>query len=205
MKQEKLEKIRAVAVYCGSRSPKSSVFADAVVEFGKFLAKHGMTLIYGGSNVGLMKLLADSVSENKGNVVGVFPASFSASLKHPRLTECVVVRNLAERKAEMLRRADAVAALPGSFGSWDELFDALALRRSKSGHKLPVGILNVDGYFDPLLEFIEQSVRLGFTNPKDRNLLKVGKTPASLFKQLAGSLVSSRIDALGPESRSAES
>lgn len=196
MKMEKLKKIRSVAVFCSSRLPASPEYADAVVEFGKYLAEHDMTLVYGGSNTGLMKLLADSVLDNGGSVNGVFTATLPASLKHPGLTDCTITRNLAERKAEMLRQADVVVALPGSFGTWDELFDALALRRSKGGHKHPVGILNVNGYFDSLLVFIEQSIQLGFTNLKDRNLLKVGKTPASLFKQLAGSIVSCLPDVL---------
>ena len=132
MKQEKLKRIRSVAVYCASREPNSPEYAEAVIAFGRYLA---------------------------------------------------------ERKAEMLRRADAVVALPGSFGTWDELFDALALRKMKTGHKHPVGLLNICGYYDPILALVEQSVQLGLTSPGDRNLLKVAKTPEQLFKQLAGSLV----------------
>ena len=190
MKQEKLRKIRSVAVYCASRPPHSPEYAEAVIAFGKYLAEHRMTLVYGGSNVGLMKLLADTVLENGGRVNGIFSSALPDSLKHPNLNECITTRNLAERKAEMLKRADAVVALPGSFGTWDELFDALALRKMKTGHKHPVGILNIGGYYDPLLELIERSVQLGFTSPKNRNLLKTGKTPEQLFKQLAGSMPS---------------
>ncbi len=190
MREDKLKRIRSVAVYCASRQPHHPEYADAVIVFGRYLAKHNMTLVYGGSNVGLMKLLADTVLENGGRVEGVFSAALADKLRHPNLTECVTTRNLAERKAEMLKRADAVVALPGSFGTWDELFDALALRKMKKGHKHPVGILNINGYFDPLLELIDRSIQLGFTNPKDRNLLKTGTSPEQLFKQLAGSMVS---------------
>lgn len=190
MKKEKLEKIQYVAVYCSSHMPRSVEYADAVAAFGKYLAEHKMNLVYGGGGTGLMKHLADSVLKNGGNVYGVFTAVLPAFLRHPELTDCVIVRNLSERKAEMLRRSDVVVALPGGFGTWDELFDALALRKNRKGHKRPVGILNVNGYFDPLLELIERSIRLGFVSPKDRQLLKVGKTPDSLFRQLAGSLVS---------------
>ena len=189
MNQEKLKKIRSVAVYCASHQPHAPEYAEAVIAFGRYLAEHGMTLIYGGSNVGLMKLLAETVLEHGGRVEGVFSAALPEKLKHPNLSECVTTANLAERKAEMLKRADAVVALPGSFGTWDELFDALALRKMKQGHKHPVGILNVNGYYDPLLELIDRSVLLGFSSPGDRNLLKAGKTPEQLFKQLAGSMV----------------
>ena len=196
MKEEKLKKIRFVAVYCGSHIPVDSEYVDAVVEFGKYLANHNMTLVYGGSNTGLMKVLADSVLENGGTANGVFTASLSDSLRHPGLTDCIITRNLAERKAEMLRQADVVVALPGSFGTWDELFDALALRKNKNGHKLPIGILNIKGYFNQLLEFVELSIQLGFTTPGRRNLLKAGKTPEVLFKQLAGSMVAYNQDLL---------
>lgn len=194
MKREELKKIRFVTVYCSSHMPNSPEYADAVAEFGKYLAKHGMTLVYGGCNAGLMKLLVDSVLENGGSVNGVFPATLPTSLQHPGLTDCTITRNLPECKAELLRQADVVVVLPGSFGTWDELFDAFALRRSKRAHKPPVGILNINGYFDPLLAFMEQNIQLGFTNPKDRNLLKVAKTPALLLRQLAGSMVSCQTD-----------
>ncbi len=186
MKEEKLKRIRCVAVYCSSRMPVSSVYVEATADFGRYLAEHGMSLVYGGSNIGLMKVLADTVLENGGTVYGVFPAAFPESLRHLRLSGCSVVETLAERKAEMLRRADVAVALPGAFGTWDELFDALALRKTKQGHCRSVGVLNVNGYFDPLLEWIERSIQEGFASPKCRHLLKSGKTPELLFKQLAG-------------------
>lgn len=189
MKELKLKRIQHVAVFCGSRMPADPEYAEEVCRFGQFLAGHGMELVYGGSNVGLMKLLADSVLENGGRVFGVFVATLPDSLRHPGVTGSLVTANLAERKAEMLRRADAVVALPGGFGTLDELFEALALRKSRNGHKHPTGILNIQGYFNPLLELVEQSVRLGLMSPRDRTLLKAAGTPELLFKQLAGSLV----------------
>ena len=104
MKQEKLKRIRSVAVYCASREPNSPEYAEAVIAFGRYLAEHGMTLVYGGSNVGLMKLLADTVLENGGRVEGVFSAALPEKLRHSNLSECITTCNLAERKAEMLRR-----------------------------------------------------------------------------------------------------
>lgn len=186
MKSEKLKRIRNVAVYCSSQMPVLPVYAEAAENFGRYLAGQSMTLIYGGSNIGLMKVLTDTVLANGGSVYGVFPSTFPESLRHPGLSGYTVVGTLAERKAEMLRLADAVVALPGGFGTWDELFDALALRKAKLGHRHPVGILNVNGYFDPLLEWMERSIREGFNSPRHRHLLKKGKTPELLFKQLAG-------------------
>ncbi len=187
--KKRLARIRAVAVYCGAHSVEDPAFGEAVVELGKFLAAHGMTLVFGGSNVGTMKLLADTVLAHGGKVVGVFTKNLTGELLHPGLTETVVTENFAERKAEMIRRADAIIALPGSFGTWDELFDALALRKVKrGGHKCPVGVLNVNGYYDHLLAFIAHSAQVGFTTRRFANLLKSAPTVDGLFIQLAGNL-----------------
>ncbi len=114
----------------------------------------------------------------------------SSSTQQVATTNSASATTLAERKAEMLRQADVVVALPGSFGTWDELFDALALRKIKSGgHKSPVGVLNVKGYFDPLLHFIQHSVDIGFTSSRYAGLLKSGKTPDELFNNLLSHLV----------------
>lgn len=186
--RDRLARIRAVAVYLGSGGEVGQVYKDAVADFGRFLALHGITLVFGGSNVGTMKLLADTVLENGGKAVGVFTRSLSGKLVRNDLTESVMTGTLSERKAEMIRRADAIVALPGSFGTWDELFDALALRKLRSGHKCPVGVLNVNGYFDHLLAFVAHSVEVGFTSPRNADLLLSGKTPDELFRRLAGNL-----------------
>ncbi len=188
--KKRLARIKSVAVYCGSKDVADVAFAEAVVSLGKFLAAHGMTLVFGGSNVGTMKLLADTVLANGGQVVGVFTKNLKEGLLHPGLTEAIVTETLAERKAEMLKRADALIALPGSYGTWDELFDALALRKVQcGGHKCPVGILNVNGYYDHLLKFIEHSTQVGFTSRRFASLLKSAPRVEDLFIQLAGNLV----------------
>ncbi len=187
--QTRLAEIKFAAVYCGSHEARDPAYARAAEELGEFLAGHQITLVYGGSNVGTMKILADAVLNNGGRVTGIFTKNLPARLLHPGLSETYVAANLAERKAEMLKRADVVIAFPGSFGTWDELFDALALRKIQSGgHKCPVGVLNVDGYFDHLLQFIQHSVNVGFTARKYAGLLKSGKNPDELFRQLAGVL-----------------
>ncbi len=188
--QNRLAQIRKAAVYCGAHDAASEVFADAVTALAHFLVRHNITLVYGGSNVGTMKLLADTVLAGGGKVIGVFTGSLPEKLMHPGLTETYVAGNLAERKAKMLELADVVIALPGSFGTWDELFDALALRKIRSGgHHAPVGVLNVNGYYDLLLQFIRQSVDAGFTAPHHAELLQEGKTPEELFRKFAGLLV----------------
>ena len=139
---KKYERIKSVAVYCGSRTPMDEAYEEAAVGLAKFIAAHGMTLVFGASNVGTMKTVADAALAAGGKVVGVFTTNLPMSLAHPGLTELVVTHSLAERKREMIERADALVALPGGLGTLDELFDALALRRVKNGgHKKPVDLL----------------------------------------------------------------
>ena len=186
---DKLERIKTVAVYCGSKRPLDPSFEEAVVAFGRFLATRGMTLVFGGSNVGTMKLLADTVLHEGGKAIGIFTESLPGDLAHPGLTELVVTHSLAERKREMIARSDALVALPGGIGTLDELFDALALRRVKrGGHKKPIGVLNAGGYYDPLLDFLEQTRKAGFSSRAAVQTLLSGRTPEELFKRLAGSL-----------------
>lgn len=164
-------------------------FEEAAAELAKFIASHGMTLIFGGSNVGTMKTVADAALSAGGKVVGVFTTNLPMSLAHPGLTELVVTHSLAERKREMIERADALLALPGGLGTLDELFDALALRRVKNGgHKKPVGVLNVNGYYDPILDFIIQTRNAGFSSGSVAQTLVSGRTPEELFDRLVGSL-----------------
>ncbi len=164
-------------------------FEEAAVRLAKFIASHGMTLVFGGSNVGTMKAVADAALAAGGKVVGVFTTNLPMSLAHPGLTELVVTHSLAERKREMIERADALVALPGGLGTLDELFDALALRRVKNGgHKKPVGVLNVNGYYDPLIDFLIQTRDKGFSTNAAVQTLVSGRTPEELFDRLVGSL-----------------
>ena len=187
MKKNLDNRIKSVAVYCGSRTPMDPAFEDAAMGLGRFIAEHGMTLVFGGSNVGTMKTLADAALAAGGKVVGVFTTSLPMSLARQGLTELVMTRSLAERKKEMIERADALVALPGGLGTLDELFDALALRRVKTGgHKKPIGVLNVNGYYDKLLDFVVQTRDMGFSSNAAAQTLLSGKTPEELFGRLVG-------------------
>ncbi len=185
MQKFEADPIRTVTVYCGSHTPREPLYTQAAQAFGAYLADHAITLIYGGSNVGTMKTLADAVLDKGGKVVGVFTRDLAEEIAHRGVTELIITENLAERKAVMLKRADAVVALPGSYGTWDELFDALALKKLSTGHKLPVGVLNVGGYFDHLIAFIQRSVEVGYTSDAYCQLLTVGTTPEELFAAFA--------------------
>ena len=174
--------IQNVAVYLGSADVAEPLFRQAVIDLAVYLAKHKMTLVFGGSNTGMMKLLADTMLENNGKVIGVFTKSLPERLRRHDLTESLITKNLAERKAEMLRRADAIVALPGSIGTLDELFDALA--QKKLGLiNCHIGVLDINGFFDPLFELLQNSRNLGFTSEKAFVMLKSGKTPEELFQK----------------------
>ena len=174
--------IQNVAVYLGSADVADPLFRQAVIDLANYLADHDMTLVFGGSNTGMMKLLADTMLSKNGKVVGVFTKSLPERLLRHDLTEAIITENLAERKAEMLRRADAIVALPGSIGTFDELFDALA--QKKLGLiNCHIGVLDVNGFFDPLFELLQNSKDLGFTSGKAFAMLQRGKTPEELFQK----------------------
>ena len=181
--------LRQIAVYLGSAETSVPAYRQSVIDFAEYLAGHDMTLIFGGSNAGMMKLLADTMLKRKGKVIGVFCQCLPARLIRNDLTEAIFTDSLAERKAEMLKRADAVAALPGSIGTFDELFDTLAQRKLRTV-TCPVGVLNVNGFFDPVFELLKNSREAGFSSAETEALLQSGKTPEELFgkleKQAAG-------------------
>ncbi len=179
--------IHSITVYLGATMPTNPIYVEAVRELGRKMAKRGLTLVFGGSREGTMEVLADEILGNGGKAIGIFTDSLPAEFLYQGLTETTVVHDLGERKRLMRERGDAIIALPGSFGTWDELFDAL--ERSKidmiNGRPpKPIGALNINGFFDGLLSFIEHSVEEGFTAQEYASLLKSGKNVDELFKQL---------------------
>ena len=174
--------IRYAAVYLGSAETPVPEFRQAVIDLADYLAEHEITLVFGGSNTGMMKLLADRMLENNGKVIGVFTRSLPEKLIRNDLTESIITQDLAERKKEMLRLADVIIALPGSFGTFDELFDALAQQKLKKESPCPVGVLNIKGFYDPLFALLQNSSDAGFSSARTLSLLKSGTTPEELFR-----------------------
>ena len=175
--------IQNVAVYLGSADIAAPRYRQAVIDLADYLADHDMTLVFGGSSCGMMKLLADTMLARNGKVVGIFTRSLPEKFIRHDLTETVITENLAERKAEMLKRADAIVALPGSIGTFDELFDALA-QKKLGAIRCPIGVLNVDGFFDPLFELLKKSMDVGFTSERAFSMLKSGRTPGELLENM---------------------
>ena len=174
--------IRYAAVYLGSAETPVPEFRQAVIDLADYLAEHEITLVFGGSNTGMMKLLADRMLEKNGKVIGVFTRSLPEKLIRNDLTESIITQDLAERKKEMLRLADVIIALPGSFGTFDELFDALAQQKLKKESPCPVGVLNIKGFYDPLFALLQNSSDAGFSSARTLSLLKSGTTPEELFR-----------------------
>jgi len=171
---------QALCVYCGSKSGASPVYAAAARELGQALAKSGIRLVYGGGNVGLMGILADTVLSHGGQITGVIPeALVSRELAHTGVLDMRIVRSMHERKAFMAELSQGFIALPGGMGTYEELFEVLTW--SQLGfHEKPVALLNVNQFYDPLLEMLDRAVTDGFLSAANRERLHVATTVPEL-------------------------
>jgi uncharacterized protein (TIGR00730 family) len=175
---------RSVCVFCGSRSGHSAEYATAATRLGTVLANQGHRLVCGGGQVGLMGTVADAVLANGGNVLGVITRQLARTeIAHPRLTRLEVVATMHERKALMAAEADAFVALPGGLGTFDELFEILTWSQLEI-HAKPVGLLNTNQYFDPLISMIDHAIEEGFCPREQRELLVIGDDPLELIQGL---------------------
>ena len=173
--------VSSVCVFCGSSTGALAEFAASASRLGEVLAARGLELVYGAGNIGLMGILADAALKAGGRVIGVIPqALMDRELAHRGLSELHVVATMHERKAMMADRADAFIALPGGFGTADELFEILTWAQLGI-HTRPVGLLNVAGYFDSLLAWIDRAVQERFIREAHRELLLVQDQPEALL------------------------
>ena len=177
--------LRRICVFCGSNAGRRPEYAEAAREMGRVLVERGIGLVYGGGNVGLMGIVADTVLAAGGEVVGVIPEALMArEVGHAGLTEMHVVRTMHERKALMADRADGFVALPGGFGTFEEFCEVLTW--SQLGfHPKPCGLLNVAGYYDLLLALFSHAVDEGFVPPQHRALVIEETDPARLLDRFA--------------------
>lgn len=177
--------MRRVCVFCGSSPGKSPVYLEAARATGRALARRGIGLVYGGGSVGLMGAVADATLEAGGEAVGVIPRALELrELAHGRLTTLHVVGSMHERKAKMAELADGFVALPGGMGTLEELAEILTWAQLGL-HARPVGLLDVDGYYEPLIRFFDRAVSEGFIRAEHRRLLLVGADPSSLLDRFA--------------------
>jgi uncharacterized protein (TIGR00730 family) len=177
--------IRSICVFCGSSSGSRPVYAKAARELGRLLVERGLRLVYGGGSVGLMGILADAVLSAGGEVVGVIPRSlWQREVGHRELTQLHIVETMHERKALMSDHSDGFIALPGGIGTLEEMFEIWTWAQLGI-HRKPLGLLNVDGYFKPLLAFVEHAVAEEFVRPLYADMLVVDSQPRALLDRLA--------------------
>ncbi|MFM8275072.1 MAG: TIGR00730 family Rossman fold protein [Gemmata sp.] len=175
----------SVCVFCGSAGGTGPAYAEAARELGRALAERKLTLVYGGGRVGLMGQVAGAALAAGGAVVGVIPRALALKeIAQEDCTELIVVNTMHERKALMADRTDAFVALPGGYGTCDELFEIVTWAQLGI-HTKPVALLNVNGFFTPLLAWLDQVMAEGLLKPKHRELLRVADTVPALLEVLA--------------------
>ncbi len=175
---------KSVCVFCGSRKGKNIAFEAAARDLGTMLAQKNRRLIYGGGHVGLMGIAADACLKFGGEVIGVIPSSMQEKeLAHDRLTELRVVESMHERKALMEAYSDVVVALPGGFGTLDELNEILTWKQL-GYHNMPVFLLNIDGYYDSFLKFLDHAVDEDFISGEHRKFLIECKSVEELSRKI---------------------
>ena len=176
--------MKQVAIFCGSYPGAKPIYMVTAHQMGMGLAQRGLGLVYGGGRVGLMGAVADGTLARDGKVTGVIPQSLvDRELAHSGLSEMHVVTSMHERKAMMAELADAFIAMPGGFGTLDELFEIITWAQLGFHHK-PIALLNIDGYFDPLLVFIEHMATEGFIKPEHRGAVLVKNEVDALLDAL---------------------
>ena len=176
-------KIKSVCVYCGSNPGTAPEFRRAAEELGAALARAGIRLVYGGSNCGLMGAVSRACLDNGGNVLGVITEQLYRLVENPELTETRVVPGMAARKQMFFDESDAFVALPGGFGTAEELLEALAWQTLGLNRK-PVALFNAAGFFAPLLDWMDAMCKAGFVRREQREQVIVATEPAELLAKL---------------------
>jgi uncharacterized protein (TIGR00730 family) len=177
-------RLKAIAVFCGARPGKRPAFASAAQELGAEMARRKLKLIYGGGALGMMGTLADAVLQGGGEVIGVLPHGLARKeFAHERLTALHMVETMHERKGRMEQLADGFLALPGGFGTLDELFE-IATWAQVGLHQKPIGLLDTDGYWSGLKAQIDRAVEEGFVTAPLHQVMVIEREPAALVERL---------------------
>ncbi|TVU44238.1 hypothetical protein EJB05_03674 [Eragrostis curvula] len=183
-KKSPASKFRRVCVFCGSSPGKKAAYQVAAIQLGHQLLERGIDLVYGGGSVGLMGLISHAVHKGGGHVLGVVPkAVLPREVIGETPGEVKAVSGMHQRKAEMARHSDAFIALPGGYGTLEELLEVITWAQLGI-HSKPVGLLNVDGYYDSLLSFIDKAVEEGFVTPAARHIIVSASTAHDLLEKL---------------------
>ena len=177
--------LASVCVYCGAHTGRDPAYTAAAALLGRTLAERGIGIVFGGGRVGLMGVVADAALAAGGRVTGIIPqALMKKELAHAGLTEMIVTTSMHERKAQMAERADAFVALPGGLGTFEELFEIWTWGQL-GWHRKPCGVINVAGFYDGLIAFLDHAAGAGFVRPVHRGMLLVDDDPARLLDRFA--------------------
>ncbi|XP_052193731.1 cytokinin riboside 5'-monophosphate phosphoribohydrolase LOG5-like isoform X2 [Diospyros lotus] len=184
MRTSQTSRFRSVCVFCGSSTGKRDCYRDAAIELGQELVSRRLDLVYGGGSIGLMGLVSQAVDRGGGHVLGIIPRTLmSKTLTGKTVGEVKPVASMHQRKAEMARHSDCFIALPGGYGTLEELLEVISWAQLGI-HEKPVGLLNVDGYYDYLLTFIDKAVDDGFIKPSQRHIFLSAPNAKELVQKL---------------------
>ena len=174
-----------VCVFCGSSMGNDPRYKEAAAQLGEVLAQYDCSLYYGGASVGLMKIIADKMLERGKQVVGIIPKLITdMEIAHKGVTEMIEVDSMSERKLMLIEESDAFIAMPGGFGTLDEIFEVVVLNQLRITDK-PIALYNTLNYYDKLIEFIDYAVSQGFIRKEHRDNIIVSDDPEILFKELS--------------------
>ena len=191
--------MKRICVFCGSKAGNGEHYRDAAAALGRRLAANGQTLVFGGGSVGLMGVIADAVLAAAGEVIGVIPRALATKeLEHPRVVDMRRVADMHARKALMAELADGFIALPGGFGTLEELFEVITWTQL-GFQKKSIGLLNTAGYFELLQQFLDHAIGSGFIDPLHRDLFVVDDCPDRLLDRMAAHRLPQVRQWLGPD------
>jgi uncharacterized protein (TIGR00730 family) len=176
--------MKKICIYSGSNLGSRLEYKEGAKRLGEILARNKIELVYGGSKIGLMGVIANEVLRNNGRVTGVMPKGlFSKEMVHKNLTNLIEVKDMHERKKTMAELSDGFISLPGGLGTFEELFEALSWAQLGI-HKKPIGLLNISNFFDPLLSMLQNTSVEGFMNESNIKLISVSDTPSLLIEKM---------------------
>jgi uncharacterized protein (TIGR00730 family) len=176
--------IKTICVFCGSSTGENPAYKERAEKLARFFLEYDIRLVYGGANVGLMGVLADTMLKGNGHVTGVMPKNLvHREVAHLDLTEMHIVADMQERKALMAKLSDGFITLPGAYGTFDELFEMLTWNQLHIIEK-PVGLLNIKGFFDPLIKMLDKAVEEKFLRPEHRGILLADDDEFVLLKRM---------------------
>ncbi|UYZ82815.1 TIGR00730 family Rossman fold protein [Entomomonas sp. E2T0] len=177
--------MQRICVFCGSNTGNNPIYIEQAKQLGTTLAKHNITLIYGGTTIGLMGAIADAVLAAGGKVIGIIPQRLAdkPNMAHQGLTDLHIVESMHQRKAKMAELADGFIALPGGIGTFEELFEMLTWSQLDF-HKKPCAVLNINGFYDKLTDFLDSVIAAQFMKPEHRQLLISESDPKQLLEKM---------------------